>query len=215
MQIIPTLLSTDLNKAETRLRLLANIFNIIQIDVLDGVFASQTSLAPKFLKNLPSINSFCLDFHLMTDNPLSYLPACLKLKTKQIIGQIELMPDQKKFIGEVKKNKLIAGLALDLPTPVEKLDKKIIQQLDIILIMSVKAGKSGQSFNPLALEKVKNLVKIRKEHHAHFEIALDGGINAQTIKPAYQAGAEIFYVGSFLDLNPKQKLQQLTEILND
>jgi len=215
VQIIPTLLTTDLQQAEQRLRLLANIFKIIQIDVLDGIFAPQLSLAPNLLSDLTTLSSFQLDFHLMTDNPIFYLPACFRLKPKQIIGHIELMPSQKLFISELKKNNIICGLALDLPTPIESLDKNIINELDIILVMSVKTGKSGQSFNKLSLQKVKDLVKIRKEHHAHFEIALDGGINIETIKPAYQAGAEIFYVGSFLDLNPKQKLQQLTELLND
>lgn len=215
MQIIPTLLTSNADKAETRLRLLANIFKVIQIDVLDGIFASQSSLAPQFLTQLPSLSSFHLDFHLMTDNPLSYLPSCLKLHPKQIVGQIELMPDQEKFISELKRNNIVCGLALDLPTPINALDKKIIAGLDVILVMSVKAGKSGQNFNDLSLEKVKELVKIRKELNAHFEIALDGGINTKTIKPAYQAGARIFYIGSFLDLKPRQSLKILTKQIND
>ena len=209
MQIIPTILTSDLKIAQEKLKKYKGIFEWIQLDVIDNVFADNKTLLPADFASIKELSFFRPDIHLITKHPIKFLPDCIKIKSQRIIGHIELMPSQKNFVQEVVKKGVRAGLAVDLPTPIEKLDKNILNKLDVVLLMSVKAGNSGQPLSSLVLPKIKKLVKIKKEEKLAFRIALDGGIKPGTIKAPFNAGAEIFYVGSFLEKEPKKALKNL------
>lgn len=209
MQIIPTILTADKKAAQEKLKKYKGIFEWIQLDIVDNVFANNKTLLPIDFASIKELSFFRPDVHLMTKHPIKFLTDCKKIKAKRIIGHIELMADQKSFVQGIIKKGVEVGLAVDLPTPIEKLDKNILNKLDVVLLMSVKAGNCGQPLSSLVLPKIKKLVKIKKEEKLIFKIALDGGIKPETIKAPFDAGAEIFYVGSFLDKNSKQALKEL------
>lgn len=216
MQIIPTILTSDRKNVQEKLKKYSGIFEWIQLDIIDNVFADNKTLLPIDFVPIKELSFFKPDIHLMTDHPIKFLTDCVKTKAKRIIGHIELMADQENFVQEIIKKGVRAGLAVDLPTSIEKLDKNILDKLDVILLMSVKAGWGGQVFSPIVLEKIKKLVTIRKKRELDFKIALDGGIKPETIKKPFEAGAEIFYVGGFLEKEPKQALQKLKDsVLNN
>ena len=209
MQIIPTILTADKKAAQKKLKKYKSVFEWIQLDIVDNVFADNKTLLPIDFTSIKELSFFRPDIHLMTDTPFKLLADCAKIKAKRIIGHIELMADQKSFVREIIRKGVLAGLAVDLPTPIEKLDKNILNKLDVVLLMSVKAGNGGQPLSSLVLPKIKKLVKIKKEEKLAFRIALDGGIKPGTIKAPFNAGAEIFYVGSFLEKEPKKALKNL------
>jgi ribulose-phosphate 3-epimerase len=209
LQISPTLLTNNNNSASFKLTSYLNIFKWIQLDIIDGIFADNKTLTLADYQTINELNNFKKDVHLMVKNPIDYLSACQKIKPKRVIGQIEMMADQEIFIKKAKTTSSQIGLAVDLPTALERLNINLIAKVDLILLMSVKAGFGGQPFSPLVIPKIKKLAKIKKQRKLNFKIALDGGINPKTIKTSYSAGAEIFYVGGFLEKEPKKTLKEL------
>ena len=211
VQIIPTILTADKKIAQEKLKKYKGIFEWVQLDIIDNVFADNKTLLPIDFASIRELSFFGPDIHLMTEHPIKFLADCIKIKSRRIIGHIELMSSQKKFVKEVIKKKVKAGLAVDLPTPIGKLDTNVLPQLDVVLLMSVKAGHGGQPFSPLVLPKIKELATIKKERKFAFKIALDGGIKPEIIKEPFGAGAEIFYVGSFLEKETKKVLKELQD----
>jgi len=209
VQIVPTLLTAEKKIAKEKLTLYKGIFEWVQLDIMDGIFVdNKTLLAGEFL-GIPNLASFKLDLHLMVDDPLSYLASCQAINAARVIGQVEKMSDQKLFVEKTLNHTCQVGLAIDLPTALEKLEKKVLPQLDVVLVMSVKAGWGSQSFHPEVLQKVKKLAQAKKQKGLTFKIALDGGINLDNISDIAKAGAEIVYVGSAVQNNPRESLRQL------
>ncbi|OGD62016.1 hypothetical protein A2160_00425 [Candidatus Beckwithbacteria bacterium RBG_13_42_9] len=189
MQIIPTILVQTKTEWQNEIRRLANIFSRVQIDVIDGQFAANTTVSFNDMGDLPEAAK---DFHLMVVEPINWVEKCRGKGASLVIGQIEKMSDQKKFIEMVKLGNMKAGLALDLETEVDKLDKSAINLADHILLMSVKAGFSGQLFDERVLAKIKI---VRQMVGEGIEISVDGGINETNIRSVVQAGANVVYLG--------------------
>jgi len=212
MQIIPTILTKELAKARTKLKKYQNIFSWVQLDITDGVFVANHNLTLSDFSQLFELRYFKIDLHLMVKEPLFFLDEAKRVQPQRIIGHIELMQDQLLFINQVKQMRAQTGLAVDLPTPLSKLEFDLLPQLDIVLLMSVKAGWGGQKFNPGVLAKIKRLAKIKKEKGLKFKIALDGGINIETMKKPLKEGVEIFYIGDYLFADPKNTLEKLKRV---
>lgn len=206
MEIIPTLLTQDKKAAAKKINRYKGIFSWLQLDIIDNIFVDNTTLSVKDFVGFGPLKYFKPDIHLMTNNPINCLPDCKKIKAKRVIGHIELMDNQSEFIKACQANKFLTGLAVDLPTAISHLNIQVLPLVDAVLLMSVKAGRGGQTFSPLVLAKIKKLSKIKKAKGLKFKIALDGGINDATIKKPFLAGAEIFYVGGFVEKKPKNQL---------
>ena len=209
VQIIPAILTADKKTVENKLVKFRSVFDWLQIDVTDGVFVDNPTLSLEQFRNFPDLRYFKLDIHLMVNNPISFLPGCQKLKAKRATGQIEMMPNQTEFVQKIIDLKMNPGLAVDLPTPIEKIDQKLFPKLDIILLLTAKAGFGGQKFQLSVLNKIKKLSKIKKEKSFNFKIGLDCGINPSTIEMGYEAGADVFYAASYIAKEPKQALKEL------
>lgn len=204
-EIIPGILEKDFAEIEKKIELVKDFAKTIHIDVIDGKFTPNiTFLDPKpFAKYT---NDFLFEVHLMVEEPINYLDSFAAAGFKRFIGHIEHMSNQAEFIV---KGELLGGvsLALDTETPLENLEVDY-EDLDSVLIMSVKAGLSGQVFMPEVLQKatkIKDLFPIPVE--------IDGGINDLTIIEAKNAGIERFVATSFLfSGNPLINYQKLLSI---
>lgn len=168
----------------------------VQIDIIDGVFANNKTVEPDNLKNMPV--SLGLDFHLMTDNPANWIEKCVEAGADRIIGQIEMMPSQEEFISQVQLKNLRVGLAIDLTTHVSKLDRNLLARVDVVLIMSVKAGLGGQKFDQSALRKIAELNGIRTRDKIPYRICVDGGEYEDVIDDTYFRGADEVVIGKRL-----------------
>jgi ribulose-phosphate 3-epimerase len=179
MEIIPSILTNDLREVEEKIVRLEGIVERAQIDVIDGQFAPNRTFDPTLLINLET--DLNLDFHLMTREPILWVERVGRAQAERVIGQIEQMTDQLKFVGKVQELGLSVGLAVDLETPVSNLDPAILMDLDVVLLMSVPAGFGGQEFDPRVHGKIKELVKIRKKDNSPFKICVDGGVTEEIV----------------------------------
>lgn len=210
-RIIPGILEKDWEAIEKKLQDLKGVAKKVQIDFIDQAFENKTFLDPLPFKKYS--DHFFLQAHLMVDDPTSYLEKLASSGFKGFIGQIEKMKSQDEFValgqslGEV-------GLALDLETDLSEVEINLAD-LDILLLMSVKAGRSGQEFDDQVLEKIRKAKDLIDPLETKIEI--DGGINDLTAKKAAEAGADLFVASSFLFQSEdiREQIEKLTLLVRD
>ena len=206
MEIIPAILEEDFSEIEKKLKTYSNLSKTVHIDFIDGVFAeNKTFLTPAPF--LSFANIFNLEAHLMVSEPIKYLDPLAGVGFKRFLGHIEKMADQEEFVA---KGQLLGevGLALDIDTKVSSITVPF-EDLDEIFLMSIKAGASGREFDPRVVEKIEEI-----SQKTFIPVAVDGGINSDTIRLVAAAGAEKFCVNSFLWLaDPKVQYSNLLKAL--
>lgn len=202
-ELIPGILEKDFAEIEKKLQIIKAFSQKVHIDFLDGKFSPEVSFMdfPQFSKYK---NDFFMEAHLMVEDPSQYVKQLASAGFKRFLGQVEKMENLEEFIakgqifGEV-------GLALDIHTLIDVISIPF-DDMDTILLMSVKAGQSGQEFMPEVLEKIRTLRQITQ-----IPIEIDGGINEQTLVQAKQEGAERFVVTSsiFKSQDPMESFEKL------
>ncbi len=192
LQIIPGILEKEWEDIERKVELVKPFAHTLHIDLLDGKFAPNTTFTfPKPFEKYS--HDFFLEVHMMVENPLQYIESFAQAGFQRFIGHVEKMPDQTAFVAQAQRYGAV-GLALDGPTPLERIEVSY-EDLDTILVYtSEKVGFSGPPFMPDRLEKVKKI----HERHELLSIEVDGGINDKTILEARAAGATRFVTTSFL-----------------
>lgn len=210
VKIIPAILTSDIKEVEEKLNKAEGVIERVQIDIVDGQFAANKTIEPSALEVLDT--DLLLDFHLMTKSPSDWVERAVRGGADRIIGQVEMMDDQVDFLGKVGQVGLEVGLALDLPTPVSAIDPTVLTNLDVVLVMSVKAGFGGQKFEEEAIEKIKNLAQNREENSATFRICVDGGITYENIKRVAAAGADEVAIGaSIFEGDLRQNIEKMVK----
>jgi ribulose-phosphate 3-epimerase len=215
-KIIPTILTPNINELKDKLQKLQYLSNWVDIDIIDGKCVDNKTIQFQDLQNIKILKNFKAGFHLMVKNPLNKLAYAKAIGAIYFISQIKEVKNQQKFIDRVKKAGLMSGLALDMNDSLKEISKKVLSQLDIILIMPIIAGWSGQKFQPKALEKIRKLKSLKVKNGYKYKIALDGGINKNTISQCAKAGADIFFVNSAVWKNGtiKKNLKELKKSAN-
>ena len=205
-QVIPGILEKDWSEIERKLEIIKPFSRFVHIDFLDGKFSPETSFMDieQFKKYK---DDFFMEAHLMVEDPAKYVKSLSEAGFNRFLGHIEKMNDIDEFVAEGQIHGEV-GIALDIDTKAESL-KVPYDDLDCILLMGIKAGKSGQVFLPEALEKIKKL-----KERTEITIAIDGGINEKTILDAKEAGAIRFVATSFIFQNhdPMQAYEKLVNL---
>lgn len=208
LQIIPGILEKSWIEIEKKIELVKSFAATIHIDIIDGKFAPNTT----FLDPVPFAKytkDIFFELHMMVEDPIKYLKPFADAGFKRFLGHIEKMPDQAEFVAQGQLLEEV-GLALDGPTSLDAI-KVLHSDLDCILVMTIKAGESGQMFDSGYLKKIEPL---RQAQGQFLPIEIDGGINDQTILTAKNAGATRFVVNSFLfKEDPNKQYQILKEKL--
>ncbi len=190
-EIIPGILEKEWSEIERKINLVKPFAKTVHIDVIDGKFApNATFLDPK--RSQKYTRDLFFEVHLMVEDPIQYLKPFADAGFKRFLGHIEKMSDQAEFVAQGQLFGEV-GLAIDGPTDLSAI-KIPYEDLDCVLIMTIKAGESGQEFNSEYLKKVEIL---RSAQH-YMNIEIDGGINDQTIIEAKNAGATRFISTSFI-----------------
>ena len=205
-QVIPGILEENFAEIEKKLNLIKSFTKKVHIDFIDGKFINnKTFLDPTPFKNFS--NELELEAHLMVEEPIDFLEPLARAGFKRIIGQIEKMADQTEFIAK-GEGLCDVGLALDGPTPISALNVSL-EDLDVLLIMTIRAGFSGEEFNLKFLEKIKEI----KE--GIVEIEVDGGINDKTINQAKNIGANCFVSTTYIfnSQNPSEGYSDLVSLV--
>lgn len=178
--IIPTVLAKDVSTFEEQLKKVGELTKRVQLDVIDGRFAEMETVTPDVLLNVDTTIEF--EGHLMVENPEEWIERCTSSGMTAVYGQVEKMNDQAKFIADAQFAGMRAGLAYDIDTPLDGLEN-IIDNLDGVLLMSVKAGAQGRVFDERVLPKIKKVRELSKT----VTIVVDGGLDVENIKKCLEA----------------------------
>lgn len=168
----------------------------VQIDIIDGAFTDNITVEPDLLYDVET--KLLIDYHLMVEEPIDWVDRCARGYADRIIGQIEKMSSQVEFVGKVQEVGAQVGLAIDLDTPISKLDSTVLNNLDVVLVMSVAAGFGGQKFDDRALTKIDQLDEIRSRDDTPFRICDDGGITLDNIDDVRRLGVNEVSIGKKL-----------------
>ncbi len=196
MKFAPSILSADFSKlGEEVAAIERGGAHLIHIDVMDGHFVPNISFGSTVMKSLLGKTKIPFDVHLMIENPDQYIKEFATENTAYITVHQEACPHLHRTIQEIKALGAKAGVSINPATSLTTLDY-ILEEVDLVLIMSVNPGFGGQKFIPSALEKVKALKEIRECNDFHFEIEIDGGITLDNLKEVVDAGVDIVVAGS-------------------
>lgn len=166
----------------------------IHVDVMDGKFVSQTSLTPEEIIELSKISEKKLDVHLMVEDPISYIEQIKELTNIEYITiHLEIDKDIKEILSKIKSYGYKTGLSIKPNTDIKKLIP-YLEELDLILLMTVEPGLGGQPFIESSTNKIQNLKELI--NNTNIKIEVDGGINNETINLVQEANIAV--VGSYI-----------------
>ncbi len=194
--LAPSILSADFARLGEEITAVTEAgADIIHIDVMDGHFVPNITIGPLVVDAVKKITDLPLDVHLMIENPDLYLENFAEAGADWITVHVEACTHLHRTISQVKKLGKKAGAVLNPATPLSSLDH-ILDDLDLVMLMSVNPGFGGQSFIPSTLDKTRTLKKMIDERGLNTGIEIDGGVSPKTIAEIAGAGANIFVAGS-------------------
>ena len=196
IQISPSILSADFSQLGAEIKRLEDGgADMIHVDVMDGHFVPNLTIGPPVIKALKKHCSLQFDVHLMISPVHKYIEAYAEAGADIITIHPEATDNLKDSILKIKSLNKKVGVSLNPESKIDLL-KNILDQIDLVLIMSVNPGFGGQKFMPEVLEKIKELKKIQAKNNINFDIEIDGGINFDNCQLAIEAGANILVSGT-------------------
>ncbi len=196
IQISPSILSADFSQLGNEIkRLEEGGADMIHVDVMDGHFVPNLTIGPPVIKALRKHCSLKFDVHLMISPVHKYIKAYSDAGADIITIHPEATQNLRESIKTIKNLKKKVGVSLNPESKIELINE-FLDQIDLVLIMSVNPGFGGQKFMPEVLDKIKQLKKIQQEKKLNFDIEIDGGINFENCKIAIDAGANILVSGT-------------------
>lgn len=196
IRIAPSILSSDFSRLGEEIKAAeAAGADWIHVDVMDGHFVPNITIGPAVVQAISKVTTLPMDVHLMIENPDQFIEAFAKAGATLLTVHPEACLHLHRTICAIKEMGIKAGVALNPSTPLSVLDW-VLEDLDLILIMSVNPGFGGQAFIPKSVEKIEKTRAMLSKCNAKAILSVDGGINEQTIGRAAKAGAEAFVAGA-------------------
>jgi ribulose-phosphate 3-epimerase len=212
--ISPSLLACDFGNIQRDVEMLNNsAADWLHIDIMDGVFVPNISFGFPVMEAMNKHSKKPLDVHLMIVNPDQYIETFVKAGAEIITVHYEACPHLHRTIQHIKSFGIKAGVALNPHTPVHLLEN-IIEELDLVLIMSVNPGFGGQKFISHAIKKVAETKTLIQSINSNALIEVDGGVNSENAPLLVSAGANALVAGSFIfnSPNPSETIEKLKSI---
>ncbi len=214
MILAPSLLSANFLQLQTDCEMLNNSeADWYHLDVMDGVFVPNISFGPMFIEFFRKATNKVCDVHLMIVQPEKYIETFAQAGADIITVHYETCTHLHRTIQQIKATGKKAGVAINPHTPVAHLEH-IIQDLDLVCIMSVNPGFGGQSFIPNTIKKIKELKELIIMHKSSALIEIDGGVNIENAESILKAGADVLVAGNavFKAANPTEMIQNFKKL---
>jgi ribulose-phosphate 3-epimerase len=214
--IAPSVLAADFANLQRDSEMInASEADWFHVDIMDGVFVPNISFGFPVIEALKKHATKPLDVHLMIVQPEKYLAQFKKSGADILTVHFEACNHLHRTIQEIKELGMQAGVALNPHTSVELLEN-VLENLDLVCLMSVNPGFGGQKFIERTYDKIKKLRMMANKMNPSLKIEIDGGVNAQNAKALTDAGADVLVAGSFVfnSANPSQTIHDLKGIIN-
>lgn len=196
LMIAPSILSADFSRLGEEIRAVEQAgADLIHVDVMDGHFVPNITIGPLVVKAVRAITRLPVDVHLMITEPDRYLKAFADAGADWITVHVEACIHLQRTLTCIREMGCKAGAVLNPATSLSTLDH-VLEEVDLVMLMSVNPGFGGQSFIPSSIEKIRRLRQLLDQVNPQAGIEVDGGIGPDTIGPVAGAGANIFVAGS-------------------
>ncbi|KMJ58595.1 ribulose-phosphate 3-epimerase [Bacillus sp. LL01] len=211
IKIAPSILSADFAKlGKDILDVEQGGADYIHIDVMDGHFVPNITIGPLIVEAVRPITKLPLDVHLMIENPDAYIADFAKAGADIISVHVETCRHLHRTIQHIKSQGVKAGVVINPATPVESIIP-ILNDVDLVLLMTVNPGFGGQAFIHDVLPKIEQVASLVKERGLSIDIEVDGGVNPETAKLCVEAGANVLVAGSAI-YNKEDRKQAIESI---
>jgi len=213
IKISPSILSANFSELGNEIKKLEKAgADMIHVDVMDGHFVPNLTIGPPVIKALRSYTKLPFDVHLMIKPVHKYIKDYAEAGADIITIHPESTENLKDTINHIRSLEKKIGISLNPETKID-IVKNFLEEIDLVLIMSVNPGFGGQKFMPKVLDKIKELKKIKDKKKLKFDIEIDGGINFENNKSAIEAGANILVSGTTVFKNNNGNIKKNIETL--
>jgi ribulose-phosphate 3-epimerase len=211
VKIAPSILSADFAKLGEEIKEVeAGGADYIHVDVMDGHFVPNITIGPLIVEAIRPHTKLPLDVHLMIENPDLYIEQFATAGADIISVHVEACKHLHRTIHFIKNCGVKAGVVINPATPVAMIED-IIQDVDLVLLMTVNPGFGGQSFIESVVPKIRQVAQLAKKHDLSIDIEIDGGVNTETAQVCVEAGANVLVAGSAV-FNQEDRAAAITAI---
>ena len=215
LELSPSLLSADFTNLKSDIEILDKSgVKYLHLDVMDGMFVPNISFGPMIIKQLRPLTNMVFDVHLMIEDPDRYVQSFKDAGADILTVHYEACKHLHRTISYIKSLGMKAGVSLNPATNIDVLDY-VLEDLDLVLVMSVNPGFGGQSFIPSALDKIKNLKEKIKERNLNVIVEVDGGVKTTNVKDVVEAGADLIVSGSDVFADKENRIKAYNDIFNN
>jgi ribulose-phosphate 3-epimerase len=213
VKIAPSILSADFSRLGDEIKAVEDAgADWIHVDVMDGHFVPNITIGPPVIESIRKVTKLPLDVHLMIEHADCYVKSFAEAGADLLTVHVEACPHLNRTLQTIRELDVRAGVVLNPATPLSSLEE-VLHEIDMVLLMSVNPGFSGQSFIPSILDKASNLRDIMSHYEDEIEMQVDGGVRVDNAGKIKEAGASVLVAGSaiFNSKDYKKTIQQLRD----